>query len=133
MDPSETIQARPKPRLARLVALAVLAGVLVLLVMAAANTPGNSKSGDGFIEQVVSSANGSASVTLPLALKEGDPEHESAHVFQAVSAVKGVNTARLVVADKTLVLTYDPAVVTEAGLRDALRAAGYLAEAPAAQ
>ena len=99
---------RPAGRTARYAVLAGLAVVLTWLVISAAGMPGNSKSGEGFIEQVVGDADGRATVTLPLALKEGDPQHEATHVFEAVSAVPGIRTVRLMLAEKTLVVTYDP-------------------------
>jgi copper chaperone CopZ len=125
---SEITQKPPGRRTTRYAVLAVLAVVLTWLVISAAGMPGNSRSGDGFIEQVVGDAEARATVTLPLALKEGDPQHEATHVFQAVSSVPGIRAARLMLAEKTLVVTYDPRRLPESGVRGALQASGYLAE-----
>lgn len=133
METTDTAPVRHPNHLPRVLLLVALLALFAFLVMRAAGTPGTTTVGKGFISQVVSDAPSKASVTVPLTLRESDPEHESSHIFGTVANLKGVASARLVFAPPALEVAFDPATVSEQQIRDALAAGGYVGEGAAQQ
>jgi len=115
-----------KPNMIKLAIPAVLLVVIVALTIASTGGPGTVYSDGDIVGKILTDANGSAEYTTPATFSEGDPAHEASHVYQAFSGVAGVEAVEVHTTALTVTVKYDPAVVSEAALKEALQKAGYV-------
>jgi copper chaperone CopZ len=98
---------------------AILIGVIAMLVTDTA-TPESSEQPAAAITRVISTAEADSTADFPVRLIEGsDVQHESVHMFEAVS-IAGVGTVTLDAEGLVLNVTYDSSVVSEKAIRSAL-------------
>ncbi len=110
------------------VVLAVVAIFAVILLAVIASEPaGSQATDDGVVTRVLQAGEGDGVAAFPLVLTEGDPEHESSHVFEALAGEAGVVRASLEIATEELTVHFDSAQTSEAEVRSVLVAAGYVA------
>jgi copper chaperone CopZ len=115
-----------KSRVIKIAIPALLLLVIVALTVASTGGPGTVYSDGDVVGKILTDANGSATYTTPATFSEGDPAHEAAHVYQAFDGVFGVERVEVHTTALTVTVKYDPAVVSEAALKQALQKAGYV-------
>lgn len=123
---SSASKGRVNPR------VVILAGVAIVLGLAAfgltsGEPVGTTTTTQEHITRVIGAVKADATFAAPLLLSEGDPAHESAHVFDSLTGVPGVHVARIVLQGPTIEVEYATGVVDEATIRAALGVAGYVA------
>ncbi len=108
------------------VVIAILIGVIAMLVNDP-DAPETVEVPGAIITRVISTAETDSSADFPVRLIEGsDVQHESVHMFEAVS-INGVGTATLDAEGLVLNVTYDSNLVSEEAIRGALIESLYLA------
>ena len=115
-----------KSRVLKLAIPALLLVVIIALTIASTGGPGTVYSDGDIVGKILTDANGSATYTTPATFSEGDPAHEAAHVYQAFDGIAGVEAVEVHTTALTVTVKYDPAVVSEAALQQALQKAGYV-------
>lgn len=117
---------RPNPRVVMIGTVVVLA-IGVLYYVSSTESVGQRSATGAAVTQVLGTAEPDSSASFELILKEGDPEHESAHVFEALGGMPGLASAGLDVATEVLTVEFDSSAATEADIRARLLQAGYVA------
>ncbi|MHB9002919.1 MAG: heavy-metal-associated domain-containing protein [Coriobacteriia bacterium] len=112
------------PQMIIIAAVALILGGAVFM-MASGESPGTTKSTNEYTYKVLTDADGSATLTVPIRLSEADPAHESSHVFDAIAGVPGVRSAKVIYAGPSVEIEYDSTQVDETAIRNALTAGGY--------
>lgn len=118
---------RPTPRTILIVAAVLIIGVaFVITNIQSAKAPGTTKTEGTLITYIISEAEGTSSVDIPVQLLEGsDAAHESAHIFDTIANVQGAATATLDTETLVLTVAYDPALLDPAEVQRTLAAVGY--------
>lgn len=106
-----------------LVVAAVLGGAV--LAMTSGESPGTTKTTSEYAYKVIADVKADATYSAPIALSESDPAHEATHVFDAVAAVQGVRSVRLVFAGPSIEVQYSSELAAEQDIAAALAASGY--------
>jgi len=130
---SEVVEREPaakrRPLAVRLLPFIVIAIVLGLAAFVLSQqVVGQRTTTDTSVSVVISADEGSATSVYPIQLLEGgDPAHEVDHVIGPLQTIPGISTAKLDWASEmTLTVVYDPGVISEQQIADALAKAGYL-------
>lgn len=106
------------------------AGTVVIVVAIAVLAtggpqPGSVRKEGDLMTMIVSTAAPTDAVTVAVALREGnDAEHESSHIFEALS-LPGIATLTLDVRNLSLTVAYDAGTISEQAIRARLIEAGY--------
>ena len=109
-------------------ALVALLFAAVLIPSVTSDRPGRLVSEDGAITRTIAVLDTDASAAFSVRTLEGaDPEHESGHMFDALSGLPGLGKASLDTQELVLEVTYDSAVIDEATIRSRLVEVGYIA------
>lgn len=113
-------------RIPLMLLIAVIA-VLGVLVYVQSNSVGMVKRGEGTIEKILGSGGSNAAYEAAITLQEGSGlDHESDHIFDAVSSLPGVKRAKLSDAGPAIRVEYDKDSVSEKEIADSLRKSGYV-------
>lgn len=108
-----------------LVGIAAIAGVL--LYQAFADAPGTRTQDGQVVTEIISAADGNATVDFDIELQEGgDAAHEAAHIFESIQS-QAIESASLDGSTLTLRVRYDSASIEEADIRQMLASKGYIA------
>lgn len=107
---------------------------IVLIVVAAFSLPqifteqtGTVSVQGNTITKTIGVGDTNASAVFQVRLLEGsDPEHESAHIFEAIATLPGLGDAVLDMDTLQLTVDYDDAVIGDLFVRDMLVSSGYL-------
>ena len=105
------------------VVIAVL--LVVIAIVALGEAPGTTQTTDEFVYKVFTSASGAGVVSYQLTMSEGDPAHESTHVFEALATNPAIRSGKLFLATGTIEVKYDPAQIDANGVAGVLAAGGY--------
>lgn len=117
---------RVQPQVVILLCVAVALG-FAAFALTSGETVGTTTTTNEHISRVLGDVKADATFSAPLTLSEGDPAHESTHVFDSLANVPGVHVARIVLQGPIIEIEYASGTVDEATIRAALAAAGYIA------
>lgn len=110
-----------------LVAAAAVAALFAVVIIASSGQGMVRKDARaGVVSKEIGGSVADKTASFRVILKEGDPEHESAHVFESLAGVPGLATATLLTASAELQVGFDSKAVGEKDIRAALVRAGYV-------
>lgn len=109
------------------VAVALVATLMAIIVVTSSGKGVvRSDSRAGVVSRAIGGSTPDKTASFQLMLREGDPEHESIHVFDALARLPGLAEASLLLATAELKVEYDSKAVDEADIRAALVSVGYV-------
>ncbi len=129
--PDEDSTPLPAPAPKRMTPQFIIFGVVIavlliaIAVVALGEAPGTTQTTDEFVYKVFTAASGDGVVSYQLTLSEGDPVHESTHVFDALAANTAIRSGRLFLDTAVIEVKYDPAQIDANGVAGTLAAGGY--------
>lgn len=109
------------------VAVVVIVVAALVIPQMLAEQPGARTVQEGVVSETIGVVETNATAVYQVQMLEGsDPEHESEHIFGALTGLPGVGTATLDTVTLELTVAYDDARITDVPIRDALVESGYI-------
>ena len=110
------------------IAIVLIAVAVFAIPQILSDQPGARSVSDNVVTETIGVVETNAVVAFQVTLVEGsDAEHESDHMFEALTGLPGVGEASLDTQTLELTVAYDDAVIDPAPIRERLVAGGYIA------